>query len=110
MANWIALQIDTEPLKEGSFYKTLVDKNGTTVSIQTMTIKKFTFENVRYFEVPEEYDSYSSFHIWGKIKTNGIERFEEITSSLQINKTKRNDKWTLSFESNVPVTGEIIFN
>lgn len=110
MADWRTVQIDVEPLESGKFYKMIVDKNNTTVLFKTMTIKKFTFENVKYFEVPEEYDGYSSFHIWRKVETNGIERYEEITSGLQINKTKRNDKWYLSFESNAPITGEIIFN
>lgn len=109
MANWIATQIDTDPLKEGIFYKMLVDKNGTTVLLETMTIKKFDFENIEYFECPDQYDGYSPFHIWKKIKSNIDERFEDITSGCKVLKIKRDSKEYIAFETNNPITGYIQF-
>lgn len=110
MANWIALQVDTEPLKPGVFYNALVDKNGTTVLFETMTIKRFDFENIEYFECPDNYDGYSPFHIWKKIKTNSdIERFEDITSGCKVLKIKKDSKEYIAFETNQPITGYIQF-
>lgn len=109
MSNWITLQIDTEPLKEGKFYKLMADKNGTIVLTETMTIKDYEFQNIRYFECPEPYDGYSGYKIWEKIESNGIKRFLDITSGCEVLKTERDGKYYISFSTNKIITGHIQF-
>lgn len=110
MADWRSIQINVEPLENGKFYNLVVDKNSTTVLFKTMTIKKFMFNNIKYFEVPEEYDGFSSFKIWEKIETNASERYQDITMGCKVNLFKRDEKWYMSFEVNKPITGFIQFN
>lgn len=109
MDDWRSLQVNIGPLNAGKFHDVLVDSEGNTVLIQVMTIKKFDFENIEYFECPDEYDGHSSFNIWKKIKSNIDERFEDITSGCKVLKIKRDGKEYIAFETNNPITGYIQF-
>lgn len=110
MANYVSVIIDRDAMEEGKFYDMLVDKNGSTVLIEKMTVKKYVFENINYFETPEPYDEHSSYIIWKKIESNIGERYEDITSSVRVLKVKKDDKFYIAFESNQLLTGVIQFN
>lgn len=97
----MAMQIvtyDPEKLEPGKFYWLQLNKDQAPAFIEAPIQPTIAFTNLQYLEVP--YDGRSSFHVWEVLQDSGIEYSEEITSSIQVGRRKKNGETLLILKSN----------